>query len=122
MREGNSERVKQAYEKSNLTYDELAKLTGVKRNSLACWITGRRNPSDIITSLIEEKVSVYLNGGGEYINKGECRDKFTEDVYNVFANVPIEDQPQEIINAFDRLPTVSIKKTKEAEIDEGRQK
>lgn len=108
----NSERVKIAYEKSGLTYDALAKLIGVKRNSLACWITGRRNPSDIITSLIEEKVSVYLNGGGEYINKDECRNSFAEDVCDVLANVPLGEQPKEIMNAFDRLPTVSIKAVK----------
>lgn len=106
----NSERVKRAYEKSGLTYDALARLVGVKRNSLACWITGRRNPSDIVASLIEEKVSVYLNGGGEYINKSECRDKFAENVYDVFSNVPPKDRAKEIINAFDRLPTVSIKR------------
>lgn len=108
----NSERVKQAYEKSGLTYDALAKLTGVKRNSLACWIIGRRNPSDIVTNLIEEKVSVYLNGGGEYINKSECRERFAEDVYDVLSNVPLGDQPKEIMSAFDRLPTVSIVKRK----------
>lgn len=109
----NHERVREAYVKSGLSYSRLAKLTGFKENSLACWITGRRTPTDVVTNLIEEKVSNYLKGEGEYINKSEYRDKFAEAVYEVFENVPPKDQPRAIMKAFDELPTVIIDYLKE---------
>lgn len=105
----NKQRVREAYQQSGLTYDELAELTGLKRNSLACWITGRRNPNNVITNLIEEKVSTFLKGGGEYINKTMYHDEFMKEVYRVCSEEPLNEQPVAIMRAFNALPTVSIK-------------
>lgn len=104
----NSERVRNAYKKSGLSYTGLAKLTGLKRNSIACWITGKRNPNDVVTDFIEEKVSAYLCGGGEYINKALRRREFSETINGILSDVPAEKQSEEIMNAYDRLPAVSI--------------
>lgn len=104
----NCDRVREAYIRSGLSYPKLAKLIGVKENSLACWITGRRNPTDVVTNLIEEKVSNYLKGGGEYINKSEYMDTFAENVYDIFENVPADKQPRAVMKAFNELPTVVI--------------
>ena len=108
----NSKRVRAAWARSGLTYDELAELTGQKRNSIACWITGQRNPSDVTTAMIEEKVSTFLNGGGEYINKTTYRDEFAESVRLILNSVSLEQQCDEIMKAFDKLPTVSIRMIK----------
>lgn len=98
--------MKELYKKSGLTYDELARLTGIKRNTLACYLTGKRQPSDIVTERITEKVTAYLKCGGEYINKA-YRDDFAEKVYSILAgNSP--NKEREIMKAFDELPTVSI--------------
>ena len=104
----NCKRVRDAYVRSGLSYQELAELTGLKENSLACWITGRRNPTDVVANFIEEKVSNYLKGGGEYINKSEYRDIFAEKVYSVFETVSVKEQSRAIMKAFDELPTVVI--------------
>lgn len=104
----NCERVRDAYVRSGLSYQEIAELTGLKENSLACWITGRRNPTDFVANYIEEKVSNYLKGGGEYINKSEYRDIFAEKVYHILETVSIKEQPRAIMRAFDELPTVVI--------------
>lgn len=104
----NSDRVREIYERSGLTYDELSALTGIKPNTLACYLSGRRNPNDIVVSVIEEKVNSFLNGGGEYINKSAYRDNFAEAVYDIIQNCPVNEQPREIMKAFDKLPTVSI--------------
>lgn len=107
----NNERIRKAYEKAKeygMTYQKLAVLTGVKINTLTCWLTGKRNPPDHVVNLIEEKVSVFLHGGGEYINKANCKDDFTETVYDIFSKHSPENQPKEIVKAFDKLPTVSF--------------
>lgn len=102
-------RIRQAYVSSRLSYSELAKLTGIKRNTLACWITGRRTPPEVIVHMIEEKVSVYLNGGGEYINKAVCKKSFEQSVSGILSETPSENYLKEIMNAYDSLPSVFIK-------------
>lgn len=108
----NSERIRKAYEECGLTYKSLASLTGLKVNSLACWITARRNPPDYVADMIVEKVRNFMNGGGEYINKKQSRDAFVEAVYEVFSKTPPSKQPTEIMKAYDNLPTVSFNENK----------
>lgn len=86
----------------------MSALTGIKQNTLACYITGKRNPSDIITRVIEQAINAYLQGDSVYINKSLYRDSFMEQVYDIFTNIPEDKQPIEIMKAFDSLPTVSI--------------
>ncbi len=104
-----SNRIRQAYMNSGLSYSELAKLTGIKRNTLACWITGRRTPPEVIVRMIEEKVSVHLNGGGEYINKAVCKKAFEQSVSGILSDTSSENHLEAIMNAYDNLPTVFIK-------------
>ncbi len=52
----NCEKVRQIYIMSGLTYEKLSKLTGISQNTLACWITGRRNPPDYVVDLIRAKI------------------------------------------------------------------
>jgi transcriptional regulator with XRE-family HTH domain len=108
-RERNIERIRRAYERSGLSYVALARLTGLKYNSIACWVTGKRNPSDIVTNLVEEKVDVFLNGGAEYINKDLQRDGFMRRVYEICESCPANRIPTEIMKAYDEIPTTSIK-------------
>ncbi len=111
----NCERVKNAYIKSGLTYVELSELTGIKKNTLLCYTMGRRVPSDLIVAAIEEKVSAFVDGDGEYINKTISREEFVNKVYEIFDTVPTENQAIEIIKAFDKLPTVFLRKDKSNE-------
>lgn len=86
----------------------MSKLTGIKQNTLACYITGKRNPSDITTKAIEQAITAHLQGDSAYINKTLYRDLFMEQVYDILTNVPESQQPIEIMKAFDALPTVNI--------------
>lgn len=67
----NSEKVRQLYIMSGLTYEELSKLTGIRQNTLACWITGRRNPPDYVVDLIRAKINQYKQSIEERENKGK---------------------------------------------------
>lgn len=108
MQKINSERVRDAWKKSGLSYRELSALTKIPQNTLACYITGKRNPTDITTNVIEEIVNAYLNDSSVYINKTLYRDKFMESVYRICEIIPEERQPIEIMKAFDALPSVII--------------
>ena len=112
----NSKKIRKIYErakkKGNLTYETLAALLGVKENTLACWITGRRNPPDYVVQSIEQKVNDYLDRGTEFINKKKGKKLFKEAVIKIFDTVPQDQRLQEIIKAFDNLPVVTIKDKK----------
>jgi hypothetical protein len=43
-----------------LTYDEIAEITGIKRNTVASWIMGRRTPPEYIVAFVKEKVEKTL--------------------------------------------------------------
>lgn len=47
---------------------------------------------------------------GTLINVDEVRDDFMNTVYNVLSDDPTNDREDNIINAFDLLPTVKIEK------------
>jgi len=110
----NNERIRIAYEKARkhgMTYQKLADLTGVNITTLTGWLTGKRNPPNHVADLVEERVSVFLSGGKNlYINKTLYRDRFIEQVYNIFENHSQSEQPREIIKAFENIPTVTFKK------------
>lgn len=42
-----------------VTYDQLAKITGVSRNTLASWISLKRCPPDYVVNLIEIKLKEF---------------------------------------------------------------
>ena len=59
-----SERIKELVEKSDLSYQELEKLTGIKKSSLQRYVSGATTkiPLDVI-----EKLSIAFNVSQEYL-------------------------------------------------------
>lgn len=53
-------RLREAYERSGLTYDELANLLCIRRDTLASWLTKRRCPSVSAVSDVEARVKKYI--------------------------------------------------------------
>lgn len=56
------ERIRKAYERSGLNYNQLCILLGVKRDTLAHWLANAaiRVPPEYVVTLIEDKVDDYL--------------------------------------------------------------
>ncbi len=97
-----SERIKALVEKSNLSYQELEKLTGIKKSSLQRYASGATSkiPLDVI-----EKLSVAFNVSQEYLmGWEEKKDSPAEPQLNegekmlldLFNRVP-EDQQQLVL-------------------------
>ena len=61
-RKSRQARVRTAYKRSGLNYEQLSILLRVKRNTLANWLTktGRRVPPEYVVQMIEDKVAEYL--------------------------------------------------------------
>lgn len=61
-RDDRHKRLRKAYKKSGMKYDELAVLLGVKRNTLANWLSpsARRVPPEYVVGMIEKKVNDFL--------------------------------------------------------------
>ena len=89
-----SERIKALVEKSNLSYQELEKLTGIKKSSLQRYASGATSkiPLDVI-----EKLSVAFNVSQEYLMGWEEK-----------KDSPSERQLTEgekaLLNLFNRVP------------------
>ncbi len=112
----NNLRVAQAYRESGLTYDKLAEFLKIPRNTLACYITGRRTPSDIVTAYITDKVKGFLeaensNITDKFINKTQTKDSFVKQIENACLTIEQEDIKAEVQDkiktAFDELPVLS---------------
>ena len=98
----NCAKIKELKKQAKLTYQELSELTGIKINTLTCYVTGKRSPSDVITNMIVDKINTYLKGGSRYINVDVQRGAFMQRAYDVF---PVEDA-RKIMEMFDEIPTV----------------
>ena len=129
----NNMRVVQAYKASGLSYSELSELLHIPRNTLACYITGRRTPNKITVEHIERTVKAFLTeknisqkgrerivsvsgDGKEYINKAQAYDQFTSNVSDVFDKLELPEQEksvlkEDVFRAFDALPTISFNVT-----------
>lgn len=89
-----SERIKALVEKSNLSYQELEKLTGIKKSSLQRYASGATSkiPLDVI-----EKLSVAFNVSQEYLMGWEEK-----------KDSPVEPQLNEgekaLLDLFNRVP------------------
>lgn len=57
-------RLREAYEKSGLTYDELSELICVRRDTLASWLTKRRCPSVLAVREVETRVDKFIKTEG----------------------------------------------------------
>ncbi len=57
------ERIRNAYKRSGLNFNQLCILLGVKRDTLAHWLANStiRVPPEYVVTLIESKVDDYLN-------------------------------------------------------------
>ncbi|MEE5992304.1 MAG: helix-turn-helix transcriptional regulator [Oscillospiraceae bacterium] len=53
----NAQKIRRIYQESGLTYDEMSEITKIKRNTLACWISLRRNPPNHALELIKMKMN-----------------------------------------------------------------
>lgn len=66
-RQNRHERIRNAYIRSKLSYEQLSVLLGVKRDTLAKWLTKSaiRVPPEYVVEMIENRVNEYLSGGVE---------------------------------------------------------
>lgn len=103
------EALRKAYERSGMSYKKLADFLGLRENTLACWLTNKRTPPEYTVVMIVEKIENYLGGGGVYISKEMVKEQFIKEVYRIFDEVEEKKQPQEVVKAFERLPTVIVK-------------
>ena len=126
----NNMRVTQAYKLSGLSYSELAALLKMPRNTLACYLSGRRTPNKITTEYIENTVKAFIadknisnannkrivsvsGDDDEYISKSQVYDTFVENISNICSNLDLTEYKkdslkQDIIQAFVSLPTISL--------------
>ena len=97
-----SERIKALVEKSNLSYQELEKLTGIKKSSLQRYASGATTkiPLDVI-----ETLSFAFNVSQEYLmgwdekNNSPSEPKLTEGeqlMLMLFRQIPKDRQPEAI--------------------------
>ena len=99
-----SERIKSLIEQSNKTYQELEKITGVKKSSLQRYASGvtSKIPLDVI-----EKLSNSFNVSQEYLMGWD-------DQKNISTNeLPLTDEDKEFLQLLHKLPTESRQMLKE---------
>lgn len=53
-----SEIMRALYEQSGLSYSAMARALGIKRNTLATWLRGKRNPSPLVVDMACIKLNV----------------------------------------------------------------
>lgn len=61
---------------------------------------------DIVTWLEKQEGKQKLDG--TFINVDEVRDGFMDTIYSVLSDDPTNDRANDIINAFDNLPSITI--------------
>ena len=110
-----SERIKALIVQSNKTYQELEKITGIKKSSLQRYASGvtTKIPLDVI-----EKLSMAFNVSQEYLMGWEEQKDSTNELpltdgdielLQLFNRIPAESQAmlKELLVAFDRIPVES---------------
>lgn len=108
-RESISEKLRNAYEVSGLTVQEISKITGYNYNTLTAWFCGNRTPKKATAELVISKIKKYFeyDDKAEYIDKKGCRNLFIDRVYQAFTTMNPEQLGKEIIMIYDTLPTVT---------------
>lgn len=108
-REAISEKLRDAYEKSGLTVQEISRITGHNYNTLTAWFCGNRTPKKATAELVIAKIKTYFehDDRAEYIDKKGCRNLFIDRVYQAFTSKNPEQLGKEIIAIYDSLPTVT---------------
>lgn len=67
----NWEIIRQIYIMSGLTQKQLSQITGIKMNTIACWVAGRRNPPDYTVDLFRAKIAQYEQSLEKTESEGE---------------------------------------------------
>lgn len=106
-RERRKRAIRELWEKSGLSYQELSKITGIKLNTMSCYILGKRVPTEAGLIAIKAKVENYFAGGSEYINKQGNRAFFTDSLAEILKTKEQSEYFAEIVGLYDRLPTVT---------------
>ena len=106
-RERRKRAIRELWEKSGLSYQELSKITGIKLNTMSCYILGKRVPTEAGLITIKAKVENYFAGGSEYINKQGNRAFFTDSLAEILKTKEQSEYFAEIVGLYDRLPTVT---------------
>jgi transcriptional regulator with XRE-family HTH domain len=95
-----SERIRELYEKSEMTYVELEKATGVKKSSLQRYVTGvtTKIPLDVIEKLAKTfGVSQEYLMGWDETEKSPSEPELTEGeklMLDLFRQIPEDRQPE----------------------------
>ena len=106
-RERRRKAVRELWEQSGLSYQELSKITGIKLNTMSCYILGKRVPTEAGLNDIKKKVENYFAGGNEYINKQGSRAMFTDGLAEILKTKEPSEYFKEIVGLYDRLPTAT---------------
>lgn len=48
--------IREIYLESGMSYNEMAEITGLKYNTLANYLTGRRKPSKLVIDMVRKKM------------------------------------------------------------------
>lgn len=100
------EKIRSLYEESGLSYTEFASVAGCKRNTIACYLTGKRVPPKKTLQDIDRRIKNYFSNGNEYIDKNSCKKLFADKVYSIIlknANNP-DALYKLIIDLYNSLP------------------
>ena len=65
----NCEKIRLLYVMSGLTQKQLSQITGIKMNTIMCWVSGRRNPPDHVVEWFRSKIAQYKQSNEETENE-----------------------------------------------------
>lgn len=71
MEKRNCDKIREIYVRNGLTYKKMSEITGIRQNTIACWVTGRRNPPDYTLKFVRAKINSYLKERKEEQQAGE---------------------------------------------------
>ncbi|MCM1223041.1 MAG: helix-turn-helix domain-containing protein [Lachnospiraceae bacterium] len=69
MEKRNCDKIREIYIRNGLTYKKMSEITGIRQNTIACWVTGRRNPPDHTVEFVRAKVNCYIRNKREVKNE-----------------------------------------------------
>lgn len=104
-------KLREVYEKSGLTVNEISRITGFKAATLTSWFIGVRFPKNESAKAVIDKINGYFDTSRrEYIDKEMCRNLYIDKVYTILTTMSPKEQGKALIDVYDTLPTVSSPK------------
>lgn len=73
-----SEMIREIWASSGMSYCELSKLTNITENTLACWISGRRNPPLYVVDYVKMKLALASTNTNESIIRNLSTDDLAD--------------------------------------------